>query len=171
MSYKIAILQGDITERPVEAIVNAANTELILGAGVAFAIRQKGGEKIQQECNELRPLGLGEVAVTSGGKLPHRFILHAATMEPMGKTNTEIVKKCVENILKKSVELNLKSLALPALGCGVAGLELATGAEVILKTLQEGKKQNQTLELVEFVLFSPKDWQLVNALAQKLGFT
>src|SRR5690348_18158104 len=83
---KVAIRQGDITEAQVDAIVNAANNDLVLGAGVAGAIRTKGGPSIQAECDKLAPVQLGEASITGGGKLPARYVIHAASMRLGGRT-------------------------------------------------------------------------------------
>src|SRR5438132_10464902 len=80
LAERIVIQQGDLTEMATDAIVNAANNDLILGAGVAGAIRRKGGEAIQRECDEIGSIPLGFAAITSGGKLKAKYVIHAASM-------------------------------------------------------------------------------------------
>jgi len=92
LSDRIAIQQGDLTEMDVDAIVNAANNELILGGGVAGAIRRKGGDEIQRECDAIGTIPVGYAAITTGGKLKARFVIHAASMQLGGKTNANSLR-------------------------------------------------------------------------------
>src|SRR6184192_2720791 len=85
LAEKIVIQQGDLTEMETDAIVNAANNDLVLGAGVAGAIRRKGGEEIQRECDAIGSIPVGYAAITTGGKLKARFVIHAASMQLGGK--------------------------------------------------------------------------------------
>src|ERR1700693_1929618 len=112
---KVRISQGDITDRAVDAIVNAANNDLILGAGVAGAIRTKGGPAIQQECDRIGKIALGEAAVTSGGKLKAKFVIHAASMHLGGRTSEENLRTSTRNSLLRASERKLASIALPAI--------------------------------------------------------
>src|SRR5260221_10377702 len=89
LAEKIVIQQGDLTEMDTDAIVNAANNDLVLGAGVAGAIRRKGGEEIQRECDAIGSIPVGYAAITTGGKLKARFVIHAASMQLGGKTNAD----------------------------------------------------------------------------------
>ncbi len=151
---KIEIVCGDITEARVDAIVNAANTELILGAGVAGAIRRKGGETIQRECNAHGSVDIGQVAVTGAGKLPQRHVIHAATMMPGAvRTNPAVVENCVRNALLAADRLGCRSIAFPALGTGVAGLPMEDSARAILATVRDYARLADSLERVVCVLF------------------
>ncbi|GIX44386.1 MAG: Appr-1-p processing protein [Candidatus Sumerlaea sp.] len=154
---RVVIRQGNIVETSAEVIVNAANTDLILGGGVAGAIRRAGGESIQQECSAHGPIHVGEVAVTGAGRLPQRYIFHAATMTLRdAQTSAEIVAACTRNALQKAEELGCRSIAFPALGTGVAGLALRTCAEAMLREIYEFRLKAKNLELVELVLFDPQ---------------
>src|SRR5437660_768026 len=95
LTEKIKIQQGDLTEMDVDAIVNAANNDLILGAGVAGAIRRKGGEEIQRECDAIGSIPVGYAAITTGGKLKARFVIHAASMQLGGKTSADYMRECL----------------------------------------------------------------------------
>ena len=101
---KINLERGDITAFKGDAIVNAANTKLILGGGVAGAIRKKGGSSIQKECNKIGPIKLGEAAITKGGNLQSKFVIHAASMHLGGKTTPESLRDSVLNSLQIGAE-------------------------------------------------------------------
>ena len=100
MTGRITLLEGDITEQEVEAIVNAANSDLQLGAGVAGAIREKGGASIQAECDAIGPIEVGDAAVTGAGDLHARFVIHAAGMPPGGEADEQSVRSCVRRSLE-----------------------------------------------------------------------
>src|SRR5216684_9358703 len=148
MSWKSRVIlqQGDITDADVDAVVNAANTDLQLGAGVAGAIRRKGGPTIQQECNVIGPVPLGEAAITGGGQLRARHVIHAASMHLGGLTSEESLRAATSNSLKRAAEKHLTSLAFPAIGTGVAGFPLARCAQVMLEEVKEHLNGPTTLE-------------------------
>jgi O-acetyl-ADP-ribose deacetylase (regulator of RNase III) len=150
---KVKISQGDITECAVDAIVNAANNDLILGAGVAGAIRSKGGPAIQQECDRIGPIPLGEAAVTTGGKLKAKFVIHAASMQLGGRTSEENLRASTRNSLRRASERKLESIAFPAIGTGIAGFPLDRCAQVMLEEARDHLNGETSLKLVEFVLF------------------
>src|SRR5258707_13457900 len=102
IASRVVIQQGDLTEMETDAIVNAANNDLVLGAGVAGAIRRKGGEEIQRECEAIGSIPVGYAAITSGGKLNARFVIHAASMELGGKWNADSLRHPVALALRMS---------------------------------------------------------------------
>lgn len=153
LAEKIKIQQGDLTEMDVGAIVNAANNDLILGAGVAGAIRRKGGEEIQRECNEIGSIPVGYAAITSGGKLKARFVIHAASMQLGGKTNADSLRHAVAHSLRIANERGLKTIAFPAVGTGIAGFPLKDCAEIMLRETTKHLRGESSLETVYFVLF------------------
>ncbi|HUA05932.1 MAG TPA: macro domain-containing protein [Solirubrobacteraceae bacterium] len=126
----IEVLDADITKLEVDAIANAANTELKHGGGVAGAISRAGGPSIQADSNALAPIGLGEAVETSGGDMPCRWVIHAATMELGGPTSAEIVRAATASTLRKADELGARSLALVAFGTGVGGFPLDEAARI-----------------------------------------
>ncbi|MCG3226157.1 MAG: macro domain-containing protein, partial [Candidatus Heimdallarchaeota archaeon] len=128
---KIHLKRGDITDFEVDAIVNAANTKLILGGGVAGAIRKKGGPSIQNECNEIGPIKLGEAVITLGGNLYAKYVIHAASMHLGGKTTSESLKDSVWNCLRIGAENSIKSIAFPAIGTGIAGFPISECAKIM----------------------------------------
>ena len=126
----IESVDGDITGLEVDAIANAANTQLLHGGGVAGAIARAGGPSIQRESDALAPIGLGEAVETSGGELPCRWVIHAATMELGGPTSAEIIRRATASTLAKARELGAGSLALVAFGTGVGGFPIDEAARI-----------------------------------------
>lgn len=154
---RICIQQGDITDMDVDAIVNAANNDLILGAGVAGAILRKGGESIQEECNVIGSIPVGYAAITGGGKLKTRFVIHAASMG-LGdvRTTAKSLRTSTAHSLRLAAERKLKSIALPAVGTGVSGFPLDECAQIMLSEAIEHLKGDTSLETIHFVLFDAR---------------
>ena len=150
---QIIITQGDITDADVDVVVNAANNDLQLGAGVAGAIRRKGGPEIQEECDRIGTIPLGEVAITTGGRMKAKYVIHAASMRLGGRTTAENLEASTRNSLLRADEKKLKSIAFPAIGTGIAGFDKRRCAEIMLRTVAEHLKGNTSLERVVFVLF------------------
>ena len=150
---KIILLQGDLTEMKVDAIVNAANNDLQLGGGVAGAIRRKGGEIIQRECNVIGSVPVGGAAITSGGNLPARYVIHAASMQLGGTTTARALRSSTAHSLRIAAENGLRSIAFPAVGSGIAGFPVSECAEIMLREATEHLKKPTSLEKVYFVLF------------------
>ena len=150
---KIILTQGDITEFDADAIVNAANNDLQLGGGVAGAIRRKGGESIQRECDEIGSIPLGGAAITGGGKLKARHVIHAASMQLGGMTSAKNLRSSTAHSLRIAAEKKLKSIAFPAVGTGIAGFPMRDCAEIMLEEAVKHLKGGSSLEKVCFVLF------------------
>jgi O-acetyl-ADP-ribose deacetylase (regulator of RNase III) len=129
---RIVVQRGDLTEMVVGAIVNAANNDLILGGGVAGAIRRKGGEEIQRECSAIGSVPVGGAAITSAGKRKARFVIHAASMELGGRTSAADLRSSVAHSLRIAEQHGLKTIAFPAVGTGIAGFPMRECAEVML---------------------------------------
>lgn len=159
MGTRIVISQGDITEAEVEAIVNAANTDLMLGAGVAGAIQRKGGPEIAMQCAEHGPLKLGEAALTGAGAMKARYVIHAASMHLGGVTSAESLRNATRNSLARAEEKKLKTLAFPAIGTGVAGFPMKQCAEIMLEEVLKHTQGKTSLEEVRFVLFDERGLQ------------
>jgi O-acetyl-ADP-ribose deacetylase (regulator of RNase III) len=152
-SDKVRIAQGDITECKVDAIVNAANNDLILGAGVAGAIRNKGGPEIQAECDRIGSIPLCEAAVTTGGKLNATLVIHAASMHLGGRTSEENLRAATRNSLVRAAERQVESIAFPAIGTGIAGFPMDRCAQVMLEEVRAHLMGATSVQRVEFVLF------------------
>jgi O-acetyl-ADP-ribose deacetylase len=150
---KIELRQGDLTDADVDAIVNAANNDLMLGGGVAGAIRVKGGPSIQQECDKIGTIPLGEAAITGAGSLPARHVIHAASMRLGESTSENNLRAATRNSLKRANENSLRSIAFPAIGSGIAGFPIERCAQVMLEEVRAHLSSPTTLERVEFVLF------------------
>jgi len=157
---KINIVQGDITEQKVDAIVNAANNHLLLGTGVAGAIRIKGGPAIQEECNQKAPIPIGGAVETTAGNLKAKFVIHAATMGMDFKTSPKIIAKATMSSLKKAEELNLKTIAFPALGTGMGGFPVEECAKIMVYGANKFLAENKSIEEVRFVLFDQKSCEV-----------
>jgi len=150
---QIRISQGDITEMDVDAIVNAANNDLQLGAGVAGAIRRKGGPSIQQECDDIGSIPIGSAAITGGGSLKARHVIHAASMQLGGSTTAESLRGSTAWSLRLAREHGLKSIAFPAVGTGIAGFPIRDCARIMLTESVAHLRAETSLETVHFVLF------------------
>ena len=133
----LELVDGDITEMDTDAIVNAANAQLILGGGVAGAIRRKGGPAIQQECNKIGGTFVGGAVITTGGKLRTKFVIHAVGPQ-MGEGNEDAkLKNATLNSLKLADEHKLKSISFPAISAGIFGFPIERCAEIMLRTTIE----------------------------------
>lgn len=153
MQAKIYFLKGDITDLAVDAIVNAANTDLVLGAGVAGAIRRKGGPAIQQQCDRIGRIPIGEAAITGGGNLKARYVIHAASMGLGEETTEKFLRLATRNSLLRAAEKGLTSIAFPAVGTGIAGFPMRRCAEVMLEEAAAHLRGETSLEDVRFVLY------------------
>ena len=134
---RLEVAQADVTKLEVDAIANAANTQLAHGGGVAGAIARAGGPEIQRESNERAPIGLGEAVETGAGDLPARWVIHAATMELGGPTSAEIVERATRSTLAAAERLGCRSLALVAFGTGVGGFPLEDAARIMVGAARE----------------------------------
>jgi O-acetyl-ADP-ribose deacetylase (regulator of RNase III) len=149
---EIEVKQTDITKLEVDAIANAANTELRHGGGVAGAISRAGGPKVQAESHERAPIGLGEAVETTAGEMPCRWVIHAATMELGGPTSAEIIRRATASALAKADELGAKSLALVAFGTGVGGFPLEEAARIEVDEVRRHLDEGSGLERILFAI-------------------
>src|SRR5436853_309031 len=148
----IEVLDTDITRVEVDAIANAANTRLLHGGGVAGAISRAGGPEIQGESDERSPIGLGEAIETTGGAMPCRWVIHAATMELGGPTSSEIICEATASTLRKADELGARSLALVAFGTGVGGFPVEEAARIEVEETRRHLEAGSALERIVFVV-------------------
>jgi O-acetyl-ADP-ribose deacetylase (regulator of RNase III) len=133
----LEVMQADVTALEVDAIANAANTQLMHGGGVAGAISRAGGPAVQRESSERAPIGLGEAVETTAGDMPARWVIHAATMELGGPTSAAIIEQATRSTLAKAEELGCSSLALVAFGTGVGGFSLDEAARIMVGVARE----------------------------------
>ena len=152
-SLTVVILQGDLTQQDVDAIVNAANNDLELGGGVAGAIARAGGPTIQAECRAIGPIAIGDAAITSGGKLTARFVIHAASMRLGGRTNAESLRGSTRRSLEIANQRQLRSIAFPAVGTGIARFPMDDCARIMVEEVVTHARSGTSLNEVRFVLF------------------
>jgi O-acetyl-ADP-ribose deacetylase (regulator of RNase III) len=149
---EIEVQQADITQLEVDAIANAANTQLRHGGGVAGAISRAGGPDVQAESDARAPIGLGEAVETTAGEMPCRWVIHAATMELGGPTSAEIIRRATASTLAKADELGASSLALVAFGTGVGGFPLGEAARIEVEEVRLHLEGDSGLERVIFAV-------------------
>jgi O-acetyl-ADP-ribose deacetylase (regulator of RNase III) len=150
----VAIDRGDISLIEVDAVVNAANTTLAMGAGVAGALKKRGGSVIEEEAMRLGPVEVGEAVLTTAGNLPATHVIHAAVMGTDLKTDPQKIGKATEAVLALAAKHRLTSLALPALGSGVGQVPPAQSADAMLTVvLAHLKGGTGSLKRVVFVLY------------------
>jgi O-acetyl-ADP-ribose deacetylase len=129
---ELEVIAADVTKLDVDAIANAANTELRHGGGVAAAISRAGGPEVQRESDQRAPIGLGEAVETTAGDMPARWVIHAATMELGGPTSADIIDRATRSTLAKAEELGARSLALVAFGTGVGRFPIDEAARIMV---------------------------------------
>jgi O-acetyl-ADP-ribose deacetylase (regulator of RNase III) len=149
----IEVVKGDITEATTDAIVNAANNHLWMGAGVAGAIKRKGGMEIEQEAVSKGPIGIGEAVITNAGKLKAKYVIHAAGMGQDLRTDEKKVRDATRSSLRLAEKHKLSSVAFPAIGTGVGGFPPDQCAEVMIGEAKEFLHASTYLQKVVFVLF------------------
>ena len=150
---RIVIIAGDLVEQDVDAIVNAANSDLILGGGVAGAIRSRGGPTIQAECDAHGPVKVGEAAVTGGGELPAHHVIHAASMALGGATTADSLQSSMDYAFRLAQQLSVKTIGVPAVGTGIAGFPIDACAVIMAQALRRALDNGWTPDEVRFVLF------------------
>ncbi len=154
----IELRQGDLTELDVDAIVNAANAQLVLGGGVAGAIRTKGGPTIQEECNRIGPIEVGGAAITGGGKLKARYVIHAVGPRMGEGDEDRKLRNATTNSLLRASEKGLQSVAFPAVSTGIFGFPKDRCAQIMLSEVKRFLEEEKTsLQTVLFCLWSRED--------------
>ncbi|MFX1278185.1 MAG: macro domain-containing protein [Promethearchaeota archaeon] len=157
---KIKLVQGDITELATDAIVNAANAQLILGGGVAGAIRRKGGPRIQEECSKIGGTFVGGAVITTGGNLKATHVIHAVGPR-MGEGNEDKkLENATFNSLKLMDEKKLKSIAFPAISTGIFGYPIERCAKIMIHTAKEYLKGETQIQEVVFCLYTTSDFDV-----------
>jgi O-acetyl-ADP-ribose deacetylase (regulator of RNase III) len=156
---EISLVKGDIAQQDADAIVNAANNHLWMGAGVAGAIKRAGGREIEEEAVAKGPIPIGEAVATGAGRLRARYVIHAAVMGRDLRTDADKIRQATENSLRRADELALKSIAFPALGTGVGGFSLEECARIMLDVVHRHGASGTSLERVVFVLYDQPAYQ------------
>jgi O-acetyl-ADP-ribose deacetylase (regulator of RNase III) len=150
---EIEVRQADITKLEVDAIANAANTQLRHGGGVAAAIVRAGGRVVQEESEDVAPIALGEAVETTAGEMPSKWVIHAATMELGGPTSAEIIRSATASTLRRADELGATSLGLVAFGTGVGGFPLEDAARIEVEEVRRHLDEGSGIERIVFALF------------------
>jgi len=149
----VEVTKGDITKADTEAIVNAANNHLWMGAGVAGAIKRAGGPEVEREAVARGPIPIGSAVETTAGALPHQYVIHGAVMGQDLQTTSDLIGQTTRSCLELADRLGLTSLALPAFGTGVGGFPVDECARVMVQQVCAYASQVRSLERVLFVLF------------------
>jgi len=150
---QVVIIAGDLVEQEVDAIVNAANSDLVLGGGVAGAIRSRGGAAIQRECDAHGPVNVGEAFITGAGDLHARHVIHAASMQLGGRTTAESLRSSMDHVFRLARERDVRTIAVPAVGTGIAGFPMEDCARVMADCVDRALAGGWQLDEIRFVLF------------------
>ncbi|MBW1981688.1 MAG: macro domain-containing protein [Deltaproteobacteria bacterium] len=166
---RLVLLQGDITDMDTEAIVNAANKDLILGTGVAGAIRSKGGPAIQEECNRIGGAPVGGAAITTGGNLKARYVIHAVGPRTGEGDEDKKLADAVRSSLDLASKKGLKSISFPAISTGVFGFPKERCAEIMLGVVTDVLRRGETsLDKVVFCLWGKESFDIFSQKAAEL---
>jgi len=164
---RIVIKIGDITEEKVEAIVNPANTNLLMGGGLSLKIKNKAGIEIEKEVKNKRYIKKGEAICTGGWKLPSKYVIHTATMGMDFKSDYKTIEKCMENTLNLSEKMKITSISFPALGCGTGKLKLEKVSQIMIEKVMKFLSRKIFLEEINFVLYKQSDFEKFLSVAEK----
>jgi len=170
-SSAIELVQGDITDQDVEAVVNAANPSLLGGGGVDGAIHRAGGPRILEECRRIGGCPQGEARLTTGGELRAQYVIH--TVGPIyrggSRDEAETLARAYRSSLALASEKGISTIAFPSISTGAYGYPITLAADIALRTVLEFLTQHPDIELVRFILFSAADYRVYqNALAALL---
>jgi O-acetyl-ADP-ribose deacetylase (regulator of RNase III) len=164
MKGRITIREGDVAAETADAIVNAANSDLVLGSGVAGAIRERGGPSIQAECDAHGPVAVGDAAATGAGSLAARWVIHAASMPPGGRATPESVRSAFRRSLELARERGCRTVAVPAIGAGVAGVPIQACAEILFDEARRHLAGETSIEEIRFVPFGEPAYRVFESV-------
>ncbi|MGQ9859018.1 MAG: macro domain-containing protein [Thermodesulfobacteriota bacterium] len=164
----LELIQGDITELATDAIVNAANAQLMLGGGVAGAIRAKGGPTIQEECYRIGPISVGQAAITGAGNLKARHVIHAVGPRMGEGDEDQKLRSATLNSLRLADKHGLKSVAFPAISTGIFGFPLDRCARIMLQSVLDYLKGDTALERVVFCLYGEEAFRCFQETLREL---
>jgi O-acetyl-ADP-ribose deacetylase (regulator of RNase III) len=165
----VEILEGDIAAQAVDAVVNAANNHFWMGAGVAGALKARGGGEIERDAMAQGPVEPGSCVVTGGGRLPARYVIHAAVMGQDLATSAGLIERATAGALDAAESRAVQTIALPAFGTGVGGFPVAECARVMLGAVRaHARRPATTLRLVRFVLYGRAAYEVFAAVAHEV---
>ncbi len=166
---RIELMRGDITRLDVDAVVNAANKTLLGGGGVDGAIHRAAGPNLLEECRTLGGCQTGEAKITKGYNLRARHVIHTVGPVYSGRPeDSRLLSSCYANSLRLAAENNLRSIAFPAISCGVYGYPIEEACRIAIDTTIDFLKNNDSLQKVIFILFSTFDHKIYQAYLQSL---
>jgi O-acetyl-ADP-ribose deacetylase (regulator of RNase III) len=151
MPLELVVVEGDIAALDVDAVANAANDRLWMGAGVAGALKRAGGDEIEREAVAKGPIAVGDAVATGAGRLPARWVIHAAVMGQDLRTSADAIETATRRTLEVADELGAESLALPAFGTGVGGFPLDECAGLMVAAVRA--YEPRTLRRVVFAVY------------------
>lgn len=154
---RLEVRDGDIAAVEADAVANAANDRMWMGAGVAGALKRAGGDEIEREAMAQGPIELGSAVATTAGRLPARWVLHGAAMGQDLRTNADLVRRTTHSCLELADDLGCRSLALPAFGTGVGGFPVGDCARIMVRAARSFEPRS--LELVIFAVFGPAAYE------------
>ncbi len=167
---KIEIQRGDITQLNVDAIVNAANTKLLGGGGVDGAIHRAAGPQLLEECRTIGGCPTGEARITGGYNLPARHVIHTVGPVYSGKLrDSQLLTGCYQNSLKLAVETDLKTIAFPAISCGVYGYPIKDACKIAVDTSIDFLSRHPSLEKIIFIQFSENDFEVYETYLKSIS--
>ncbi|PSP85630.1 Appr-1-p processing protein [Halobacteriales archaeon QS_6_64_34] len=161
------VIQGDIAAQSADALVNAANTSLRMGSGVAGALKRAAGSGIDDEAIAKGPVDLGGVATTDAYQLEADYVIHAAAMPAGGESTAESIRDATRNALAEADALNCESLVLPALGCGIAGFDFDDGVRIICDEI--AAFEPDSLSDVRLIAYDDDEFERMRQLAGEIG--
>lgn len=166
MNSRISVVQSDITQLEVDAIVNAANSGLRGGGGVDWAVHSVGGHRIMEECRKIGGCPIGGAVITSGGNLKAPFVIHAVGPIWNGGTNKEdsVLASAYRNSLNLAVEKKIKTIAFPNISTGIYGFPKERAAKVVLREVNDFLAGNESVRQVIFCCFDPENYDLYKKL-------
>ena len=161
------VIQGDIAAQSADALVNAANTSLRMGSGVAGALKRAAGEGLPDEAVSKGPVELGGVATTDAYALDAEYVIHAAAMPPGGSATAQSIRDATRHALEEADSLACSSLVMPAIGCGIAGFDFEDGVAIICETI--AAYDPETLESVRLIAYSDEDFRTMREVANDVS--
>lgn len=165
----LELLQGDITELDTDGIVNAANAQLVLGAGVAGAIRTKGGPSIQEECNKIGPIQVGQAVITGAGRLKAKYVLHAVGPRMGEGDEDQKLLSATLSALRLADQHGLKSIAFPAISTGIFGFPVERCARIMLGAVMDYLRSDTGLNRVVFCLYGQESYNAFQRALKQLA--
>jgi len=165
---KLKLVEGNIVLLDVEVVVNAANSSLILGGGVAGAIRSYGGPSIQEECDRIGPIQVGEAALTNAGNLKAKYVIHAAGPVSGEGEEDEKLRNATLNSLKIAEERKIKDIAFPAISTGIFGFPIERCSKIMLKTAMEFMERHEYPQEIIFCLYGQEAYSVFEKTLEEL---